>query len=80
LTTSISAGVGTIAYLFFSKKTVEPFFTFGYIDLGALLFLSIGALLTVPFGVRLSHTLPVSQIKRIFGYCLFVIGLSMLWL
>lgn len=80
LTTSVSAGVGTIAYFIFSRQISEPFFTFGYIDLGALISLSIGSMISVPFGVKLSHTLPVSQIKRIFGYCLFVIGLSMLWL
>lgn len=80
LTTSISAGVGSLAFYIFSREVAEPFFTFGYIDLGALIFLSIGSLLAVPFGVRLSHSLPVSHMRRIFGYCLFAIGLSMLFL
>lgn len=78
LTTFVSAGIGTIAYLILSSQISEPFFTFGYIDLGAFISLSIGSVLSVPFGVKLSHTLPVTYIKRIFGGCLFIIGLSML--
>lgn len=52
----------------------------GYIELPAFLAISFGALFSTPLGVKLSYVLPISQIKKVFGICLLLVGLAMVLL
>ncbi|MBU6446624.1 MAG: sulfite exporter TauE/SafE family protein [Verrucomicrobia bacterium] len=79
-TTCISTGIGTIAFLILSWGLIHEPMTVGYIDLPCWFLISFGSVLTVPLGVKWSHTLNVSLIKRVFGVCLFLVGLAMLLL
>jgi uncharacterized protein len=77
--TLITTLIGSIAYLMIAWKNPELPETFGYIELPAFIAISIGSMITTPFGVKLSHVLHVSYIKQIFGVCLSLVGLSMLF-
>ena len=76
--TSLSCLIGTITYLLVAWKNPKLPGTFGYIDIQAFIVIGLAALLTTPLGVRLSHTLNVHLMKRIFGICLALIGFTML--
>ena len=78
LSTLISTMAATLTYLTIAWNKPELPETFGYIELPAFIAISIGSLITSPIGVKLSHTLDVLLIKRIFGGSLILIGLSML--
>lgn len=55
-----------------------PEYSLGYIYLPALIGLVMFSTLTSPFGAKLTHTLPVSRIKKCFALLLLVISLKML--
>lgn len=74
--TLLTTFLGTLMYLVLGETTSEPH---SYINWTAFLAISGGALLTAPFGVKLSHTLPTPQIKRVFGACLSLVGINMLF-
>lgn len=75
--TLITTFVGSIAYLAIAWHKPELPYTFGYIEMPAFLLISAATLATAPLGVHFSHTLNVALIKRTFGLCLALIGLSM---
>jgi uncharacterized membrane protein YfcA len=56
-----------------------PAFSVGYVYLPALIGIVIGTLVTVPWGARMAHTMPVSRLKKIFAVILFVLASRMLW-
>jgi uncharacterized membrane protein YfcA len=78
LATLLTTLIGTITYLIIAWHKPELPHTFGYIEIPAFLSISLGSFFTSALGVKLSHTLPLPQVKRIFGICLSLIGLSML--
>ena len=61
--------------------------TFGYllaeskalIDPGTVMTISFASVISVPFGAKLAHTLPVELLRRLFAIFLLVLSLSMLW-
>ena len=55
-----------------------PRFSLGFIYLPALLGVSIASICTAPLGVRLAHTLPVGQLKKLFALLLVVMGTKLL--
>lgn len=77
-TTTLSSFMGTITYLLVAWQNPKLPDTFGYVEIHAFLAIGISALFTTPLGVRLSHTFDIHLIKRIFGACLSLIGLTML--
>lgn len=77
--TLMTTFIGTITYLVIAWHKPELPDTFGYIELPAFLAVSAGSFFTASLGVKLSHTLKTAPIKRIFGSCLTLIGLSMLF-
>lgn len=79
-TTAISTLIGTITYLLIAGHAPKFPDTFGYIAIPAFWAIGISAMITTPLGVKLSHTLNVKLIKQIFGVCLCLIGLTMIWL
>lgn len=54
-----------------------PFGSLGYINLPALLAISLFSVFTAPIGARWAHSLDAAQLKRIFGVYLVVISVSM---
>lgn len=79
-TTALSTFIGTLSYLIIDFKYPELPGTIGHIYLFAFLIIGIAALITTPLGIKLSHTLNVHLIKRIFGGCLSFVGLTMILL
>ena len=51
----------------------------GYVYLPAFIGIIITSVLMVPVGANLTHTLPVSVIKRIFAVFLLLVGVKMFW-
>ena len=78
--TALSSFVGTLTYLVIAWKNPKLPYTFGYIEMHAFLIIGISALITAPLGVKLSHILNVRLIKQIFGVCLSLVGLTMMFL
>jgi uncharacterized protein len=72
--------IGSITYLIIAWQKPELPDTFGYIEIPAFAAISAGSFFTTALGVKLSHTLKIAPIKRIFGSCLSLIGLSMLFI
>ncbi|MDP2027732.1 sulfite exporter TauE/SafE family protein [Sulfuriferula sp.] len=59
--------------------TALPAWSFGYVDLPALLAVGATSMIVAPLGVRLAHHLPVARLKRVFGMLLLVVALQMLF-
>ncbi len=76
--TLITTGIGSIAFLVIAFHNPKIPHTFGYIHLPAFFAVCVGAILTAPIGVKLSHALPLSQIKTVFGLSLVCVGIAML--
>jgi uncharacterized membrane protein YfcA len=55
-----------------------PPYSFGFVYLPALAGIAACSYLAAPLGVKLSHRLPVTQLKRIFALLLIATGLKML--
>ncbi|HEX4985890.1 MAG TPA: sulfite exporter TauE/SafE family protein [Burkholderiales bacterium] len=56
-----------------------PALSLGYVYLPALAGIVIGTFVTVPYGARLAHNMPVTRLKKIFAVILFVLATRMLW-
>lgn len=56
-----------------------PRWTLGYIYLPALLLVASTSMLTAPLGARLTHRLPVRQLRTVFALMLYAISARMLW-
>lgn len=71
---------GTIGFIAtgLGKDHLPPF-SVGYVYLPALIGIVIGTLVTVPWGAKMAHTLPVSRLKKIFAVILFILATRMLW-
>ncbi|MEX0627374.1 MAG: sulfite exporter TauE/SafE family protein, partial [Cucumibacter sp.] len=57
----------------------RPPFSFGYVNLPALLVLGVVASLVAPAGAALAHRLPARALQTVFAVYLVVIGGRMLW-
>lgn len=74
------AVAGTIGYIFTGLSVPDmPAYTLGYIYIPGLIGIVAASMLTAPYGVRLSHSLPVPKLKRIFAVLLLVMATRMLW-
>lgn len=74
------AVAGTLGFVVtgLGKDHLPPF-SVGYVYLPALIGIVIGTLITVPWGAKMAHTLPVSRLKKIFAVILFILATRMLW-
>lgn len=72
--TLLATIVGSLSYLFVAGNFP------GYIDLPIWATVTVGTLMTVRLGVKCVHLLPISLIKRIFGWCLIAIAISMFFI
>lgn len=74
---AIAGSVGFIATGL--GKDHLPDLSLGYVYLPALVGIVIGTFVTVPWGARMTHSMPVSRLKKIFAVILFVLATRMLW-
>ena len=56
-----------------------PPLSVGYVYLPALAGIVIGTFVTVPWGAKIAHTMPVTRLKKIFAVILFILATRMLW-
>lgn len=71
---------GTLGYIWIGwGQAGLPTWSLGYVQLPALVLLAGAGALLAPLGARLAHSLPIAQLKRIFGLLLFFIGGKMLY-
>jgi len=70
---------GTLGYIINGWSVSSPEnYTFGFVHLPAVLFISIASFITAPYGVKLVHMLPVAMIKKIFSLLLIILSIKML--
>jgi uncharacterized membrane protein YfcA len=71
---------GTIGYLINGIRSVGlSADTWGYVYLPAVLLIAIPSFFTAPIGAKLTQTLPVKTLKKIFGVLLVLLSLKMLF-
>ena len=71
---------GTVGFIVtgLGKNHLPPL-SVGYVYLPALVGIVIGTFVTVPWGAKAAHTLPVTALKKIFAVILFILASKMLW-
>lgn len=71
---------GSIGYLLsgWSHAASVPY-TYGFINLPAVLVISITSFFTAPIGANLTQKLPIAMLKKIFALLLATLSLKMLW-
>jgi uncharacterized membrane protein YfcA len=75
--TLVTAFTGTVIYLFIAQGQIPLPNSIGYINIPAFLGMGISSLCTTSLGVKLSHVLSPSLIKKIFAIALGLTGLTM---
>jgi uncharacterized membrane protein YfcA len=60
------------------EVSVRPWMT-GYLYWPAFLMMSVASISFAPLGAKLTHSLPVATLRRIFGIFLLFVGVSMLY-
>lgn len=70
---------GAIGFLFMkhAEDAVLPFGTVGYINIPALIAISIGSILTAPIGANMAHSFSEKTLKRLFGVYLVIVSVVM---
>jgi uncharacterized protein len=56
-----------------------PALSVGYVYLPALAGIVIGTFITVPWGAKMTHRMPVTTLTKIFAVIMFVLATRMLW-
>jgi uncharacterized membrane protein YfcA len=70
---------GTAGYILTGLgKDHQPALSLGYVYVPALIGIVIGTFVTVPYGARAAHRLPVPILKKIFGVIFFILATKML--
>ena len=71
---------GTVGFIVTGLgKDHLPALSLGYVYLPALIGIVIGTFVTVPWGAKMAHSMPVSQLAKIFSVILFILATRMLW-
>ena len=71
---------GTVGFIFTGLgKDHLPALSVGYVYLPALVGIVIGTFITVPWGAKMAHTMPVTRLQKIFAVILFILATKMLW-
>ena len=72
------AVAGAIGYISTGYGNSDlPDHTIGYVYLPALIGIVVGTFVTVPFGAKLTHSLPVTTLKKIFAIILLGLAVKM---
>ena len=69
--------IGTISYMGLGMSKNTPAWAVGYVYLPALLVVASTSILAARIGVRVSHKLPISALKKLFGIVAAIGGLKM---
>ncbi|HEY5789083.1 MAG TPA: sulfite exporter TauE/SafE family protein [Gammaproteobacteria bacterium] len=70
---------GTLGYLVNGWSHTDPAeYVFGFVYLPAVVMVSLTSYFAAPYGVRLSHWLPVPTLKKVFAVLLLLLSLRML--
>lgn len=71
---------GTVGFIAtgIGKDHLPPY-SLGYVYVPALIGIVLGTLVTVPWGAKMAHTMPVPRLKKIFAVILFILATKMLW-
>jgi len=71
---------GTVGYVLNGLAVAGlPAGSVGFVYLPALAGIAFASVLTAPLGVRLAHTLPVANLKKLFALFLLIMGIRMLF-
>ncbi|OQX18526.1 MAG: hypothetical protein BWK80_38020 [Desulfobacteraceae bacterium IS3] len=71
---------GTAGYIYNGLHIAGlPQYSLGYVYLPALAGIVFASVITAPLGVRLAHSLPVPQLKRVFAFLLLAVATRMLY-
>ena len=71
---------GTVGFIVMGLgKDHLPALSLGYVYLPALAGIVIGTFVTVPWGAKMAHIMPVTRLKQIFAVILFILATRMLW-
>lgn len=71
---------GSLGYLLSGwSHTPSIPYTYGFINLPAVLVISVTSFLAAPIGANLTQKLPVKTLKKIFALLLAILSLKMLW-
>ena len=74
------AVAGTVGYIATGLDSGHlPALSIGYVYMPALVGIVLGTFVTVPFGARAAHRLPVPVLKRVFAVILFLLATKMFW-
>jgi len=72
--------VGSLGFLVLGfNKTDLPFGSLGFINIPAVLIISLVSILTAPIGVEWAHNLEENKLKRLFGLYLLLVSSGMFW-
>ena len=72
--------VGALGFLILGfNKTDLPFGSLGFINVPAVLIISLVSILTAPIGVEWAHNLEENKLKRLFGLYLLLVSSGMFW-
>ncbi|MDL0088769.1 sulfite exporter TauE/SafE family protein [Campylobacter gastrosuis] len=70
---------GTIGYIFNGwTNTNLSNFTLGYVNLSAVLFITLTSYFFAPLGVKITHKIPAQKVKKIFALLPFTLSIMML--
>jgi uncharacterized membrane protein YfcA len=70
---------GSLAYIVNGWQTANlPESSFGYLHLPAFIGIICSSILFAPVGARLTHRLPVQQLKKLFAACLIIIAIKLI--
>jgi len=72
---------GAIGYMIngWSFGDYESSYTLGYLYLPAILLVSIGSVFAAPFGVKVSHKLSITLLKRMFSLIPFFLSIKLIY-
>ncbi|ALM89198.1 MULTISPECIES: sulfite exporter TauE/SafE family protein [Alteromonas] len=72
---------GAIGFLFMKhpEAAILPVGTIGYINIPALVAISIGAIITAPMGAKMAHNFSEKKLKRMFGIYLVIVSSAMFY-
>lgn len=71
---------GSIGFLLMGQNIENlPYGTFGFINIPALVAISVGSVMTAPLGAKWAHSLDEVSLKKTFGLYLVVVAISMFY-
>lgn len=70
--------LGALSYFLLGLKTVQLPEDVGFINLPAFFIVGIVSFVCAPYGAKLTHTMPVARLRKIFAFVLLATGLCMM--